>query len=79
MLLVRDPSIKSIRDFKDNHRIALPAVKVAMLTAQRMSGASDRWAPDPTTDTVLEGARGGADDGIRIHSVRMRGMVAPLM
>jgi NitT/TauT family transport system substrate-binding protein len=30
MLLVRDPSIRSIRDFKDNHRIALPAVKVAM-------------------------------------------------
>ena len=26
MLLVRDPSVKSIRDFKDNHRIALPAV-----------------------------------------------------
>ena len=30
MLMVRDPAIKSIRDFKDNHRIALPAVKVAM-------------------------------------------------
>lgn len=29
-LNVRDPSIKSIRDFKDNQRIALPAVKVAM-------------------------------------------------
>jgi NitT/TauT family transport system substrate-binding protein len=30
MLLVRDPAIKSIRDFKENHKIALPAVKVAM-------------------------------------------------
>ena len=30
MLMVRDPSIKSIRDFKDHHKIALPAVKVAM-------------------------------------------------
>src|SRR5919206_119653 len=29
MLLVRDPAIKSLKDFKDNHRIALPAVKVA--------------------------------------------------
>ena len=29
MLLVRDPSIQSIRDFKENHKIALPAVKVA--------------------------------------------------
>src|SRR5712691_8225553 len=28
MLMVRDPSIKSIRDFKDNHKIAMPAVKV---------------------------------------------------
>ena len=29
-LNVRDPAIKSLADFKDNHRIALPAVKVAM-------------------------------------------------
>jgi len=29
-LNVRDASIKSLADFKDNHRIALPAVKVAM-------------------------------------------------
>lgn len=30
MLLVRDPSIKSLKDFKDDHRIAMPAVKVSM-------------------------------------------------
>jgi NitT/TauT family transport system substrate-binding protein len=30
MLMVRDPSIKTIRDFKDNQRIAMPAVKVSM-------------------------------------------------
>src|SRR4051812_12510808 len=30
MLMVRDPSIKSLRDFKDSHRIALPAIKVSM-------------------------------------------------
>jgi NitT/TauT family transport system substrate-binding protein len=29
MLLVRDPAIKSLRDFNDTHRIALPAVKVS--------------------------------------------------
>src|SRR5215475_13323997 len=29
MLMVRDPAIKSLKDFKDNHRIALPAVKVS--------------------------------------------------
>lgn len=30
MLLVRDPNIKSLADFKDQHRIALPAIKVSM-------------------------------------------------
>jgi NitT/TauT family transport system substrate-binding protein len=30
MLMVRDPEIKSLKDFKDQHRIALPAVKVSM-------------------------------------------------
>src|SRR6266540_1734439 len=30
MLLVRDPEIKSLRDFKDHHRVAMPAVKVSM-------------------------------------------------
>lgn len=30
MLMVRDPSIKSLRDFKDTHKIAMPAVKVSM-------------------------------------------------
>jgi NitT/TauT family transport system substrate-binding protein len=29
MLLVRDPAIKSLTDFNDRHRIALPAVKVS--------------------------------------------------
>jgi 4-hydroxy-tetrahydrodipicolinate reductase len=46
-------------------------------TARRMAAASAEWAPDPTTKTPVEGARGGAAAGdIRIHSVRMRGMVA---
>lgn len=50
----------------------------AMLTAARMADASDEWAPDPTETMVVPGARGGVADGggIRIHSVRMRGMVA---
>jgi NitT/TauT family transport system substrate-binding protein len=30
MLLVRDPAIKSLRDFNDGHKIAMPAVKVSM-------------------------------------------------
>jgi 4-hydroxy-tetrahydrodipicolinate reductase len=49
----------------------------ALVTADRMAAASSTWAPDPTRTEVLPGARGGAGPaGIRVHSVRMRGMVA---
>jgi len=49
----------------------------AMLTAERMAAASGDWSPDPTTKTVVEGARGGdGPEGIRVHSVRLRGLVA---
>jgi 4-hydroxy-tetrahydrodipicolinate reductase len=49
----------------------------AMHTADRMAARSSDWAPDPTTKHVIEGARGGASPGgIRIHSVRLRGLVA---
>lgn len=49
----------------------------AVSTAQRMAAASSGWSPDPTTKEVVAGARGGKGPGdIRIHSVRMRGMVA---
>jgi 4-hydroxy-tetrahydrodipicolinate reductase len=49
----------------------------AVTTAQRMAAASSDWAPDPTQHEVYPGARGGEGPaGIRVHSVRMRGMVA---
>lgn len=49
----------------------------AMRTAERMAAASGDWAPDPTVTHTVPGARGGEGPaGIRIHSVRMRGMVA---
>jgi 4-hydroxy-tetrahydrodipicolinate reductase len=49
----------------------------AMMTARRMAAASADWAPDPTEQEVVPGARGGlADGGIRVHSVRLRGLVA---
>jgi len=49
----------------------------AMRTVERMAAASSEWAPDPTTTEVVAGARGGeGPGGIRVHSVRMRGMVA---
>jgi 4-hydroxy-tetrahydrodipicolinate reductase len=49
----------------------------AMLTAERMADASSEWAADPTRTEILEGARGGRGPGdIRVHSLRLRGMVA---
>ncbi len=49
----------------------------AMLTAERIAGADQQWAPDPTTNELLPGARGGKGPAdIRVHSLRLRGMVA---
>ncbi len=49
----------------------------AVLTADRMAAASSEWAEDATESIVVEGARGGTGaGGIRIHSVRLRGLVA---
>ena len=48
-----------------------------MATARRMAAASGDWADDPTTHLELDGARGAVGPaGIRVHSIRMRGMVA---
>jgi 4-hydroxy-tetrahydrodipicolinate reductase len=42
-----------------------------------MAEASSQWAPDPTRDEVVAGARGGVGPaGIHVHSVRLRGLVA---
>jgi 4-hydroxy-tetrahydrodipicolinate reductase len=49
----------------------------AMMTAQRISDSSSEWAADPTKTVVAEGARGGiGPGGIRVHSLRLRGLVA---
>lgn len=50
----------------------------AVKTAERMGAArGGEFGEDPTTDEVYAGARGGlGPNGIRVHSVRMRGMVA---
>jgi 4-hydroxy-tetrahydrodipicolinate reductase len=49
----------------------------ALLTAERLAKASPEWSPDPTEKEVLEGARGGlSPGGVRVHSVRLRGLVA---
>jgi 4-hydroxy-tetrahydrodipicolinate reductase len=49
----------------------------AMLTLERMAAASSRWTDDPTRSEVVSGARGGEGPaGIRVHSVRLQGLVA---
>ena len=49
----------------------------AMVTVEAMAAASGDWAPDPTAHESLPGARGGAGPaGIRVHSVRLKGLVA---
>jgi 4-hydroxy-tetrahydrodipicolinate reductase len=49
----------------------------AMLTAERMAQASSAWVRDATAEEVLRGARGGeGPGGIRVHALRLRGMVA---
>ena len=49
----------------------------ALATARRMAAASSDWGADPTRTEVVAGARGGLGPaGIRIHSVRLRGLVA---
>jgi len=49
----------------------------AMMIARRMADSSSEWAADPTKSVVAEGARGGvAPGGIRVHSLRLRGLVA---
>lgn len=65
-----------IIEFHHDQKVDAPS-GTAMLTAKRMADASGEWAADPTTNEVLPGARGGKGPSeIRVHSLRMRGMIA---
>jgi 4-hydroxy-tetrahydrodipicolinate reductase len=65
-----------IIEFHHDQKVDAPS-GTAMMTARRMADASTDWSDDPTTRVVAEGARGGEGPaGIRVHAVRMRGMVA---
>lgn len=49
----------------------------ALTTARRIAASSSEWAADSTINEKVVGARGGIGPaGIRMHSVRMQGMVA---
>jgi 4-hydroxy-tetrahydrodipicolinate reductase len=50
----------------------------AALTAKRIAAArTTPWAPDPTETETVKGSRGGEiEPGVRVHSVRMAGLLA---
>lgn len=54
------------------------ALRTAERVEQARRAAGDRaWAADPTTMTVVAGARGGVGPGgVHVHSVRLPGLVA---
>jgi 4-hydroxy-tetrahydrodipicolinate reductase len=63
-------------EFHHEAKIDAPS-GTAMLTVQKMAEASGEWTADPTEQELLAGARGGEGPaGIRVHSVRLRGLVA---
>jgi 4-hydroxy-tetrahydrodipicolinate reductase len=65
-----------IIEMHHNAKIDAPS-GTAVATARRMAAAKAEWAPDPTQHEVYAGSRGGLGPaGIRLHAVRMRGMVA---
>jgi 4-hydroxy-tetrahydrodipicolinate reductase len=65
-------------EYHHDRKIDAPS-GTAIRTAERMATArgDTPWHPDPTEHEVYAGARGGeGPSGIRIHGVRMHGMVA---
>lgn len=65
-----------VLEFHHDEKVDAPS-GTAMLTVERMAAASQDWAEDPTRSEVIAHPRGGEGPaGIRVHSIRMRGMVA---
>ena len=65
-----------IIEYHHENKIDAPS-GTALATAERMAAASTTWVADPTQREVLPGARGGKGPAdIRVHSLRIKGMVA---
>jgi 4-hydroxy-tetrahydrodipicolinate reductase len=65
-------------EYHHDRKIDAPS-GTALATADRLAAArgAQPWNADPTQHEVVAGARGGiGPGGVRVHSVRMRGMVA---
>lgn len=71
------PFFDSVEIVEMHHDRKLDAPSgTAVATARRIAAASADWAPDPTEKVVAEGARGARVDGIPVHALRVRGMIA---
>jgi len=72
------PLFDSVEVIELHHENKIDAPSgTAVATAERIAGASQEWIDDPTEHEVYPGARGGLGPaGVRVHSVRMKGMVA---
>lgn len=72
------PYFETVEIIEYHHDAKIDAPSgTAVMTAERIAASSKQWAADPTTTEVLEGARGGRGPGdIRVHALRVRGMVA---
>ena len=65
-----------IIEYHHNEKIDAPS-GTAIATAEKLQAASNNLRTDPTSNMVLEGARGAkGETQIPIHSVRMEGMLA---
>src|SRR5207344_3360558 len=71
------PLFESVEIIEMHHERKIDAPSgTAITTARRIAAASKDWLDDPTTKVVAEGARGSVVDGIPVHALRVRGMVA---
>lgn len=73
------PYFDCVEIIESHHDAKLDAPSgTAIHTASRLSAGKPKgWPEDKTTQETIEGARGAEGDGnVRIHSVRMRGLVA---
>lgn len=72
------PFFESVEIIEEHHDLKKDAPSgTAIVTAERIAAASSEWGSDPTELEVLAGARGATTaDGITIHSLRVRGLVA---
>jgi 4-hydroxy-tetrahydrodipicolinate reductase len=71
------PHFDSVEIIEMHHDQKIDAPSgTSIATAQRIAAASKDWSEDPTTKVVAEGARGSTVEGVPVHALRVRGMVA---